>query len=418
VTSLFITRSNIRHLYADIFWYGILGGSTLAFLNVYATRLGASALQIGLLTAVPAIVNLWVSLPAGQWLVGRSLVKVSFWTSLFTRFFYLLLILLPWLFTDQAQVSVMIWVTLVMSVPGTILAISFNALFAEVVPEDRRADVVGRRNALLAISMTATTLLSGQILDRLVFPLNYQVVFGLGAAGALLSSYHLSRLQSVEVQPVGRMGAGRSARGAFDLRRSARRGLDYLFFRLPVMKTGLVRGPFGRFMAAYLLFYTFQYFCLPLFPLAYVHDLQLTDGMISLGSGLFYTTMFLISLRLGSLARRFGHRRLLALSAMAFSLYPFLLGVARGPVLFWVASFWGGLVWGAISASLINRLMERVPAEQRPAGMALHNLALNLGILVGSLTGPWFGAVLGVQPALLAGASLRFLAGVLLLLWG
>jgi MFS family permease len=170
-------------------------------------------------------------------------------------------------------------------------------------------------------------------------------------------------------------------------------------------------------MGAYLLFYTFQYICLPLFPLAYVYDLKLTDGMISLGSSLFYITMFLISLRLGYLARRYGHRILLAASAMAFSLYPFLLGISRGPVLFWVASLLGGVVWGAISASLINRLMERVPAEQRSAGMALHNLALNLGILVGSLSGPWLGAAVGVQPALLIGAGLRFLAGVLLLLW-
>ena len=418
MTSFSITRSNVRHLYADIFWYGILGGSTLAFLNVYATRLGASALQIGLLTAVPAIVNLWVSLPAGQWLVGRSLVSVSFWTSLFTRFFYLLLILLPWLFSDQAQVSAIIWVTVVMSIPGTILAISFNALFAEVVPDDQRADVVGRRNALLAISMTATTLISGQILDRLLFPLNYQIVFGLGAAGALISSYHLGRLRTIDQQLGAAAGARSAERQSFQLRQFIRRGLDYSLFRLPVIKSGLMRGPFSRFMAACLLFYTFQYFCLPLFPLAYVHDLQLSDGMISLGSGLFYITMFLISLRLGYLARRFGHRLLLAASAMAFSLYPFFLGIARGPVLYLVASLLGGLVWGAISASLINRLMERVPAEQRPAGMALHNLALNLGILVGSLSGPWLGSALGVQPALLVGAGLRFLAGVLLLLWG
>ena len=38
------------------------------------------------------------------------------------------------------------------------------------------------------------------------------------------------------------------------------------------------------------------------------------------------------------------------------------------------------------------------------------------GILVGSLSGPILGEVLGVQPALLVGSGLRLLAGVLLLL--
>jgi len=45
-----VQRANFGHLYGDIFWFGILAGSAMAFLNIYAVRLGASALQIGLLT--------------------------------------------------------------------------------------------------------------------------------------------------------------------------------------------------------------------------------------------------------------------------------------------------------------------------------------------------------------------------------
>lgn len=417
MTSHSITRTNIRHLYADIFWFGILGGTALAFLNVYAARLGASALQIGLLTAGPAVVNLFVSLPAGLWLEGRPLTPVAFWSSLLSRAFYLLLIFLPWLFSDQVQISALVWITLAMSLPGAILAISFNALFAGVVPADQRADVVGRRNALLAVSMTVSTLISGLILDNVSFPLNYQTVFALGAAGALISSYHLGQLRTVDAMATAATPKPLSLRSLARLPGSFVRLVDQLFSRMPALKPSLLHGSFSRFMAAYLLFYTFQYLCLPLFPLAYVYDLKLTDGMISLGSGLFYITMFLVSLRLGHLARRFGHRILLAASAMAFSLYPLLLGISQGPLLYWVASMLGGVVWGAISASLINRLMERVPEDQRSAGMALHNLALNLGILVGSLSGPLLGDALGVQPALLVGAGLRFLAGVLLLVW-
>ena len=388
----------------------------MAFLNVYAARLGASALQIGLLTAGPAVVNLFISLPAGLWLEGRPLIPISFWTSLISRFFYLPLIFIPSLFNDQAQVSAMIWITLVMSLPGAILAISFNAMFAGVVPADQRADVVARRNAILAVSMTVSTLISGQILDHVSFPINYQIVFGLGAAGALMTSYHLRQLRPMEIQIAALTNDRENHRQYPRPRASLIHLAKQPFSRLPLTRPGLLRGPFGWFMGAYLLFYTFQYLCLPLFPLAFVYDLELTDGMISLGSSLFYLTMFLVSLRLGHLARRYGHRVLLAVSAMAFSLYPFLLGISQGPYLYWVASLLGGVVWGTVSASLINRLMERVPDDQRSAGMALHNLALNLGIMVGSLTGPILGNALGVQPALLVGSGLRFLAGVLLLL--
>ena len=49
-------RGYAPHLYGDIAWYGLLAGSTIAFLAVYAARIGASAFQIGLLTAGPAAV--------------------------------------------------------------------------------------------------------------------------------------------------------------------------------------------------------------------------------------------------------------------------------------------------------------------------------------------------------------------------
>ena len=38
-------RSNFTHLYMDIGWFGILSGSSINFLSIYATRLGATGLD-------------------------------------------------------------------------------------------------------------------------------------------------------------------------------------------------------------------------------------------------------------------------------------------------------------------------------------------------------------------------------------
>lgn len=64
-----------------------------------------------------------------------------------------------------------------MSVPGTLLAIAFNAMFAEVVSPEMRAKVVGRRNTILVFSMTKVLLFCGQLLNWIAYPLNYQIVF-------------------------------------------------------------------------------------------------------------------------------------------------------------------------------------------------------------------------------------------------
>jgi MFS family permease len=420
-------RSNFTHLYGDIFWFGVLSGSTLAFLSIYATRLGATGFQISFLTAGPAVINLLASLPVGRFLERRPLIRYSFWSALLTRLGYLALIPLPWLLASHLEIWALVLITLLMSIPGTVLAIGFNAMFADVVPPDWRSDVVGRRNALMSASLAGTVLLSGWILDmpRLTFPLNYQIVFALGAFGALMSTYHLGRLRRASDEPTLRVGrplldfarpgfvrmvdAVRIAVGLRFLTRARGRSL---------LRLDLLRTAFGPFLLSYLIFYTFQNLPVSLFPLAYVRVLNLTDGNISVGSTLFYLSMLIASLRLPYFTARLGHKRVLVIGALGYSLYPLLLGLARGPGLFWLASLLGGVLWGLTSAALINRLMERVPEAERPAYMALHNLALNIGTLAGSLSGPLLGEWMGIQPALLLGAGLRILAGLLLMVWG
>jgi predicted MFS family arabinose efflux permease len=50
--------------------------------------------------------------------------------------------------------------------------------------------------------------------------------------------------------------------------------------------------------------------------------------------------------------------------------------------------------------------------------MTIHNLALNLGILTGSLLGPVAADLVGMQDALLISAGLRLLAAGIFWLWG
>lgn len=402
-----ILKWNLRQLYWDVLWFGILAGSTLAFQAVYAARLGATGFQIGLISAGPAVINLIFTLPSGKWLEGKSLIKVSFRSSIWQRLGYLFLVTLPWLFPSaQGQVWGLIWMTLIMAVAGTVLAISFNAMFAEVLPAEWRAHAVGRRNILLAVSITVATLLSGQILDRVVFPHNYQIVFLIGAAGAMLSSYHLGRVRNpTPLDNVKNVTAESDAGIAIGKRRS--------WLRLDLLK-----GSFGIFMLSYLVFYAFQYFPIPLFPIAYVVQLHMTDGMIGLGTAIFYGAMMVASFRLGYYSTCYGHRKVLIVSAAFFPIFPLFLGIATGPVLYYLACLIGGGINALLSGALINRLMERVPSNDRPAHMAFHNLALNMGILMGSLLGPVSAYYIGLQPSLFLGAGLRLLAAGFFWLWG
>ena len=88
-------RKNFHHLYWDIAWYGLLAGSSIAFLAVYAARIGATALEIGLLTAGPAAMSLLVTMPLGQWLSHQSVGKSTFWMAVLFRVGYFFWIFVP-----------------------------------------------------------------------------------------------------------------------------------------------------------------------------------------------------------------------------------------------------------------------------------------------------------------------------------
>ena len=96
-------RPNFIHLYLDIGWFGILSGSAVNFLSVYATRLGATGFQIGLLSSMAAAVSLMLAIPAGRWLETQKLNTAVFRASVWYRLGYLLWVPLPWLFNEQAR---------------------------------------------------------------------------------------------------------------------------------------------------------------------------------------------------------------------------------------------------------------------------------------------------------------------------
>ena len=419
-------RSNFIHLFLDIAWFGLLNGSSIAFVAVYAARLGATPLQLGLVTAGPAMVNLLVTLPSGRWLEGQEIGKAVFWTSVFHRMFYLLWAVLPIFLGAHLQIWALIGLTLLMSIPGTGLAVGFNALFADSVPPEWRAYVAGVRNALLAISLIVTSLLCGVILNTLPFPMGYQIVFALGFLGAALSSFHLWYVRplpdSKNRPPTGRAIGDFARPGSIRTLGDASRpavGLRYLTQGTQrLLRIDILTGPFGRIVAVLFAFHLAQYLAIPLFPIYYVDKLHLTDFEISLGSVIFYVLVLLGSTQLAGLVETLSNQRVMAIGALVLGGYPAVLAVSQGVAGYWVASIVGGVAWGMVNGALGNYVLDRVSPTDRPACLAWYNLAFNAAILLASLAGPLLADVIGLSTALMIIALWRFLAALSIWRWG
>jgi len=263
-------RSNFWHLYFDIAWFGVLSGTAVNFLSVYATRLGASGLQIGLLAAMAAIVNLFLAIPAGRWIEKRHTGRAVFWSSVVFRIGYVLWIPLPWLFNAQGQIWALIILAFLMAIPLTPLGVGFNALFAESVPERFRAHVAGTRNVTFAIAYMLTSF------------------------GAAMSSYHI-----YHVKPLEETGPLPSApQPDSTAQAESPRGIKSAL-RLDIWGT-----PFRNVLLALFFFHLTHYLPTPLYPLYNVNVLKLNDSNLGTGTALYYLTVLLGSTQFRRIAQR------------------------------------------------------------------------------------------------------------------
>lgn len=392
-------RRAFFHLYWDVVWYGLLAGSTLAFVTVYITRLGAASWQLGLINAGPALVGLLFAMPAGRLLHGRMIGRAVLWSAIVSRLFFLPMVLVPLVLPAGAQIWSFIVLTLVMAVPGTVLA----------------------------VATIGAALGSGFILTHTSLAVGYTVVFGLGFLGAAMSTLHLWFLRHLRgdegidpdsvrstlgdhANPGSMRFLGLSVRSSVALRVFARTRM--------VLRPEILRTPFGWVLGSLLLFHFAQYIPIALFPLLLVNEMHLNDQQISIGSAVFQAMVLIGSLQLGWLTRRKGNLWIMYTGVIGLSLYPLVMAGAMGMGLYLVASLVGGTAWSMVGGALANYLLEMVPVNDRPAHLAWYNLALNAGILGGSLLGPLLMFWVGIRAALLIGFALRLIAAIAIWLAG
>jgi MFS family permease len=200
-----------------------------------------------------------------------------------------------------------------------------------------------------------------------------------------------------------------------------RTGLNKLVSRLGALwnlRLDILKGPFRITFLLMLLFHFVQFIGIPIFPVYTVNDLQLTDQVISLGMAMFYATVFLGSTLVARLTEKLGNKKLFGIAICFFCLFPGLLIFSSTVERYLITNAIGGLVWALVGGVIYNYVLEKSPQGDLPAYIAWYTIAANLGMLLGSLGGPWLAAMTSLVAVLVICAVLRFLAGLAILRWG
>lgn len=399
---------NIWLLVVEMFWASIL--SAFATFNAaYAIRLGADNVQVSLLTSIPALMAVLVSIPAGHFLQRRPRRKPwVFGSLLIYRAGFLLVALAPWLNLfgiEPGLTAVLILVAI--SAPAHFFNVGWIPMLAEIIPEPRRAAVFAARNIINQATMSIGVFLAGLWLDSVIFPVNYQVMYAVGFVFSMLSMYCLYRLAVPDSPHDTAPAEGESNEGAAPAKRTLRQRWAALLASAERLRAEFREQPaFARITANTFLHGFGLWMVAPLYTLYYVRQLDASEAWLGLNGTLASLGTIAGYSLWRSLMTRWGEPVSLKRTIVLVGLYPALVGLTPSLPLILVFGVLNGLIVPGVNLSHFNMLLKVTPAGARPRYTAIYMTVMNAGAFVCPLAAIVIADWIGLAPMLVIGGLL------------
>jgi MFS family permease len=391
-----IQQRNKRYVQIDAIGVGTAGAAA-PFLPVFLTRLGATAVQIGLLTTMPGVTGLFLALWVGRFLQRqRNVVPWFSLSRLMVISAYALTGIVPFFVQDNVLIYVILLIWAVATLPQTMVAVGFSVVMNAVSGPEGRYDLMSRRWSILGITTAIATAIAGQVLDCVGFHLNYQIVFLGLSLGGLVSYYFSSRIQIPDVDPIPVTSKG-------SIKTSVRE-----YYQLVSQQPAFISFTLKRFV--YLFGITLA---TPLFPLFFVRELNASDAWI----GFLYTAQTAI-LVVGyffwtRLSRKKGTRFVLLSTTFAISLYPGLVALTNNQTLIFILAGAAGIFQAGIDLVFFDELMKTIPPQYSPTFVSLAQSITYLAAILAPLVGTFLSIQIGLSGALLVSTVIRFIGFIL-----
>ena len=370
-----------------------LATAAAPFLPVFLTRLGATNFEVGLLTAMPAATGLFFAILVGRFLQSRR--QVVPWYS-GVRFLvvlcYALTGLAPFIVPKEYLVQAVLLIWAAATLPQTVVSVAFSVVMNAVAGPQHRYDLMSRRWTILGLTSAITVAIAGQVLDRLSFPINYQLVFMGLSVGGLLSYAYSSRIELPDVAPPPRR-PGQSLSQRF-------KGYVSLIRSQPA---------FVSFTAKRFVYLSGAALAAPLFPLYFVREVHASDAWIGI-INTAQTAILLVGYPLWSRQWRVrGARFVLLWTTLGLTLYPALIAFTHRVE--WIVLYAGlaGIFQAGLDLVFFDELMKTVPPEHSATFVSLAQSLQYLSTVASPLVGAFLADHIGLGGGLLVSAALRLI---------
>ena len=361
-----------------------LASAASPFLPVFLTRLGASTFQVGLLTTMPAITGLFFAIILGRvlqkqknivpWFSGARLAVILSYAFTGISVFFIPI-------EHLANSILIIWA--IATIPQTVLNICFSVVMNDIAGPEGRFELMSRRWSILGLTNAITIVAIGQLLDRIVFPLNYQIVFIVLSVGGFISYYFSSRIDLPDQTPVRsekRISLKKQVQGYFDTISSEKPFISFVLKRWVFMV--------GATMAV------------PLLPLFFVRTVHASDGWIAAINTAKTAVMIIGYFFWTSQSRKKGSRLVLLWGVIGLALYPIL--TAATPELHFLVLYaaLAGIFQAAVDLVFFDELMKTIPSHYSAIFVSFAQSTIHFASIIAPFISTFLADAIGLEYAL------------------
>jgi MFS family permease len=388
-----VQRRNFINVQIDGVAVG-LWGAVSPFLPVFLARLGASNFQVGMLTSMPAMTGLFLALVIGRMIQSsrRVVPWYSFGRVLVVACYGITGILPFFVPADYIVVAILI-VWAFATVPQIIVNVAFSVVMSGVAGPKLRYDLMSRRWSVLGLTNSIAVAIVGQVLDRLAFPINYQLVFVVMSFAGLISFYYSSHIQLPEIEPPPTT-QGQSL---------SNRLQDFI---------SLVRGQpkFTSFMFKRFIFFTGTTLAAPLFPLYYVREVQASDAWIGIINTVQSAILLIGYAFWTRQSRARGSRFVLLWTTLGLTAFPILVAFTRDVQWIVVYAAIAGVFQAGLDLVFFDELMKTIPVEYAAMFVAIAQSLQYFSTVASPLVGTALADYIGLGGALIVSGGIRLVA--------
>tara|TARA_A100000164_G_scaffold382102_1_gene438393 strand:+ start:3547 stop:4779 length:1233 start_codon:yes stop_codon:yes gene_type:complete len=194
-------RKNLRFSIIEGSWFALMFGLGENYLSAMAVYLGFSALQISILNSLPQLIGAFIQLGTDaitklfkstrSFVVNLSILQSILWV--------VLIIIIN---DSTSYYPILIWSIVYYSV-SSIIGPAWISWMGYLVPLRIRSNYHANRNRIIHFIIFVSILFGGIILrvyeQNMIFA--FSLMFSIGAFGRIISSYYLSKKNTIETTP-------------------------------------------------------------------------------------------------------------------------------------------------------------------------------------------------------------------------